>query len=146
MPEKLYVPLILSEKVKIASFKKEVQEAFAKVSDGQAHIDRATRGGPQNGMWTDSKGQTLMLAYGRYGPRAGGPPLGLNIIINLPSPIQWPPTVQMAPQPMGYAPPPVGYAPPPAGYAPPPAGYAPPPGVDQNAEPEIKSDDEIAQI
>ena len=59
---------------------------------------------------------------GRNGPRPGGPPLGLNIIINSASPVQWPPTVQIA-QPMGYAPPPVGYAPPPASYAPPPADY-----------------------
>ena len=138
-------------KIKSDSFKKEIQDAFAEVSDGQARIELTEVGGAHNGMWTDSKGQTLMLGGGRkYGPRPGGPPLGLNIIINLASPIQWPPTVQMAPQPMGYAPsadygqPSAGYGPPPISYAPPPApphyatlpnSYAPPPDVEQNAEP-----------
>ena len=159
-------------KIKSDSFKKEVQDAFAKFSDGQARLEHTENGGPQNGMWTDSKGQTLMLGGGKYGPRPGGPPLGFNIIINLPTPIQWPPTVQMAPQPMGYAPPPVGYVPPPAGYGPPSAGYgqpsagyghpsagygppsagygqpsvsyAPPPEVEQNAEPVNKYDNKIA--
>ena len=122
-------------KIKADSFKMEVQDSFAKVSGGQERIEFAETGGSQNGMWTDSKGQTLLL----NGTQPGGPPLGFNIIINLASPIQWPPTVQMAPQPMGYAPPPVGYAPPSVGYGqpssdygqpssdygPPPIGYAP---------------------
>ena len=150
-----FCPILVYLKIREDSFKKEIQDAFAKVSDGQARIELTENGGSHNGMWTDSKGQALMLDVGRrgggeYGPRPGGPPFGLNIIINLASPIQWPPPVQMAPQPMGYAPsadygqPSAGYGPPPISYAPPPApphyatlpnSYAPPLDVEQNAEP-----------
>ena len=41
--------------------------------------------------WLDSKGQPLLVRRGEYGYGPGGPPLGINLILNLPQPIQWPP-------------------------------------------------------
>ena len=106
------------------SFQREIQDAFKKVSGDTARIKLTEYAGPSGGMWVDSKGQMLMLGGGKQGARPGGPPLGFNIIISLPSPIEWPPTVQLAPGPT-YLPPITGYAAPPTGFAPPPTGYAP---------------------
>ena len=86
------------------SFKRVVQDAFHKVSGDGVQMKFVKFPRYENGQWIDSKGQTLMLrsvgGSGRY-PRPGGPPLGFNIIISLPSAIEWPPTVSYAQPPVG---------------------------------------------
>jgi len=52
---------------------------------------------PARGNWVDSKGQPLLIRQGNkrrgYGYVPGGPPLGANLILNLPAPVSWPPTM-----------------------------------------------------
>ena len=60
------------------------------------------------GMWVDSKGQQLLITRSKSRVYPGGPPEGCNIILNLPSPIEWPPTnKQFIPQQQLPPPPPV---------------------------------------
>ena len=57
----------------------------------QARLAMIQVAGAHGGNWVDSSGNPLLIS-GKSGSFPGGPPMGYNIIVTLPSQLQWPPT------------------------------------------------------
>ena len=84
-----FCPLLMLKKGE-NEFRTRVEEAILNVGkslgvDIKLKVTQAAGG--FGGIWMDSSG--LQLFVGRS---PGGPPLGYNIILKLPTPVQWPPS------------------------------------------------------